>query len=62
MIASSIESNLEEAFISERVDEGIAAGKSVFSGRCKCICNLPLYLGLRLWKMDTPSELLRGNW
>jgi hypothetical protein len=39
VIVSSTESNCEVAFISERVEEGIAAGNSGFSDRCKCIWN-----------------------
>jgi hypothetical protein len=41
VIVSSTESNWEVVFMSERVEEGIAAGNSGFSDRCKCIWNTP---------------------
>jgi hypothetical protein len=48
-IESSMESNWEAALWSGRVEEGIAAGKSVFSSRrCRCMYILPHCSGFRL--------------
>lgn len=59
VIVSSTESNREAAFMSERVEEGIAAVNSVFSGRRKCI--YPTVPAPDYENMDSSGEFLRGN-
>jgi hypothetical protein len=64
VMVSSIESNCEAAFMSERVEEGIAAGKSGFSGRCRCMYCIfyPTVTASGYERMDTSGELLKGDW
>jgi len=58
VIVSSTESNLEVAFMLERVEEGIAAGNS---DCCKCIWNTPQFRPptMKIWTVLVTFE---GNW
>jgi hypothetical protein len=63
VMVSSIESNCEAAFMSKRVEEGIAAGKSGFSGRCRCIYSIfyPTVTASGYERMDTSGEFIEGR-